>query len=1037
LPKQARKKSISDAGVEKDAAIPFPHFMILKASAGSGKTHALTRRFVQFILSDKVPRNHLRNILAITFSNNAAKEMRVRILLWLKDLSFKDPKKLEELSSVLSLRKEQIPGRAEALVDEILENYTEFQVRTIDSFMASIFKASAIDLGYSPDFEIVMSSRPLMTYAFNRFLRRVREGAREARFIEELLDLILENKGGEDRFPWDPSKDLLGEMEDLHFQLSGLLKEVSVSGDAEEVESLKEQVRERAEELNRQIERSDLRRSVQSTFPSILEAVKKGRYADLIGRGLKSPPVLKPRRGEGDASYPRILALWEELGRAIKSYTASYSLRYYSPYVKAYEAFRDRMESVKKEEAIVFIEDVNKKLSDYLDREIVPDIYLRLGDTVYHYLVDEFQDTSPIQWNNLLPLIENSLAQGGSFFAVGDTKQAIYGFRNADYRIMRGLESKNPFPSAHHDVKELTVNYRSDGDIVRFNEKLFQRVVRKHARYEEAASGSGLTDYRQAVKEGREGAGFANVVLCERREDGGAEKRTIQELIKRLKGRGYRYSDMAILTFRNDDVVNVTTWLDEVDVPFISFSSLDVRTRKLTEEILFLLTFLDSPPDDLSFAGFLLGDIFRRALDRKGRKITLQGIHDFLFRHRKSPPLYKWFEEGFPDLWEDYFERLFRSTGYLPLYDLVTEIYRMFEIFETFKEEEATLAKILEVIKDFESQRANNPADFLKFASEQEAGEGDWNIDVPAGVNAVRVMTIHKAKGLGFPVAIVLVYGESSHGFKYVVEDAPEAVHLLKINQKIAEADPSLQRAYEEGRRRDLVNRLNTLYVAFTRAEGELYVVGVQGQKSQFPIDLLQEMEFESQVEEATVHVSQEPDRVSFPLYHHHTPVGFQGTSMAEELNLEERRRGEFFHRVLSSIDHVGDNIPSELEAIIRRVNVEWDGQFPEDVVKRTLLEFLGQEEIKPYFLPSPGRILRKEQEFSDREGHLVRMDRVIIDEASVAVVDFKTGSEKSAEASHIAQLRNYMGILREVYPAKSIEGLIAYVDLKEIRKIT
>ena len=153
--------------LEKDTEIRFPQVVLLKASAGSGKTHALTERFVQFLLSDKIPKNHLKNILAITFSNNAAREMKERILSWLKDIYFGDPTKIEEISEILSLKKEDLPAKAGITIDDILKNYTELQVKTIDSFMTSIYKASAIDLGYSPDFEIVMAPETNMSYAFN------------------------------------------------------------------------------------------------------------------------------------------------------------------------------------------------------------------------------------------------------------------------------------------------------------------------------------------------------------------------------------------------------------------------------------------------------------------------------------------------------------------------------------------------------------------------------------------------------------------------------------------------------------------------------------------------------------------------------------------------------------------------------------------------------------------------------------------------------------------------------------------------------
>src|SRR4030065_2790443 len=135
------------------------------------------------------------------------------------------------------------------------------------------------------------------------------------------------------------------------------------------------------------------------------------------------------------------------------------------------------IEYTKRRQGKVFIEDINRNLAEYLHADLVPDIYLRIGEAVLHFLIDEFQDTSPIQWRNLFPLIENSLSQKGSAFVVGDTKQAIYGFRNADYTIMKTFETQNPFPSAQYAVQELKVNYRSLQRIIEFNNRVFKDIV--------------------------------------------------------------------------------------------------------------------------------------------------------------------------------------------------------------------------------------------------------------------------------------------------------------------------------------------------------------------------------------------------------------------------------------------------------------------------------------------------------------------------------------------------------------------------------
>jgi len=958
--------------------------------------------------------------------------MKERILSWLKDIYFKNPEKIRELSEIVSLKKEYLPDKAGATIDEILKNYTEFQVKTIDSFMTSIYKASAINLGYSPDFDIVMVPENIMAYAFNRFLRGVREKTPEAQFLEKLLGIILESRGGESAYLWDPSKDFLEETVELYHKLSGIVKEAKIIDAEKKIESIKKEIRDMAESLNGLIEKSGLTKSQGSSFYKILEMVRSNNFPDLVNKGLANVPVIKPKKEGEKTWYEKISERWDLLGNMIKKYIELYATTYYGPYLRTYEAFKDILEEVKKREGTIFIHDINKKLSDYLDHEIVPDVYFRIGETIYHYLIDEFQDTSPIQWANLFPLIENSLSQGGSLFAVGDTKQAIYGFRNADYGIMKGLESKNPFSSALHNVKELEINYRSLEGVVDFSKAFFKKVIANHDKYREPASRSGLIDYEQRVKEDLGDSGYVEIIRCEKREDKPTEKEKIQDLIKDLKQRGYSYSNIAILAYRNEDVVNITTWLNEVDVPFISYSSLDIRMRKLTAEIVALLTFLDSPPDDLSFAGFLLGEIFRKALERSEGEVKLKAYHEFLFRNRKKTPLYKTFQEEFPELWENYFEALFKSTGYLPLYDLVSEIYRLYRVFDHFKEEEATFIKILEVIKNFEGEGRNNPGDFLKYASEEEAGESDWTIDVPAGINAVKVMTIHKAKGLQSPVAIVLVYEEISRGFKYILDEEPDGVHLLKINQQIMKASNFLQEKYEEERLKDLVNKLNTLYVGFTRAEDELYIVGVRGKRDQFPIDLLKEMD--SQIGRKNVPRPRSPETTQerMELYHCPDPIKFPFAAI-KELNLEERLRGEFIHRVLYFVEGLDEKIEPELERIIKRVNDELKTDYAMETMKKNLLEFLNHEEIKPYFQNMPGRVIRKEQDFSDPRGNLFRMDRVIFEEDRVSVIDYKTGTDKEAEKEYISQLKNYIRILKEIYTDKNIEGVIAYVDLKEI----
>ena len=237
--------------LEKDVTLNFPHFTLLKASAGSGKTYALTERFVQFLLSDKIPGNHLGNILAITFSNNASKEMKERVLEWLKLIHFDHPERMNELLKIVSLNRETMKEKAGQVVEDILAHYSDFQVRTIDSFMSTVFKASAIDFGYTSDFEILMNPDPLTEYAFGLFLRNVKEGTGEAALLDDIVKIILEHKRDEAAYLWDPSAALLVEVKKICRKMASLEVPPRIQMDPTEMQQIKREIRSRLERLGR------------------------------------------------------------------------------------------------------------------------------------------------------------------------------------------------------------------------------------------------------------------------------------------------------------------------------------------------------------------------------------------------------------------------------------------------------------------------------------------------------------------------------------------------------------------------------------------------------------------------------------------------------------------------------------------------------------------------------------------------------------------------------------------------------------------
>ncbi|MBN2198943.1 MAG: UvrD-helicase domain-containing protein [Candidatus Aminicenantes bacterium] len=1044
----------------KEADLRFPRFVLLKASAGAGKTHALSLWYLQLLLSEDVGRrtpNDLSNILAITFTKNSVREMKSRILSWLKDLAFGDEEKTGQVLSLVSLDPRTLSSRARELLEDILGRYSDFQVTTIDSFMTSVFKASALDLGVPPHFQVVLDNSSLLEYAFSRFLRKVSARSPEGQTFLKISELISASRKPDETFAWDPTTLILEKMTGLYARLNAQTK----APETEDLEARRLEVeaalRDRAAEILRLVESSGLAPNLRSTFFRQEKAIREGRFNDILGASYKTSPVRKSgKKSDPGRMLPEdIERTWREMEALGLEYQSLHARQFFRPYLLALAAFADTLEAVKRRREVVFIEDIPKRLSSYIEEGIVPDIYFRLGDRVCHYLIDEFQDTSPIQWANLRPLIENSLAERGSLLVVGDTKQAIYGFREADYQIMRRLEKgQEGFDSVGTTVKELGTNYRSGERILSFVKEVFLNKLTSDPKLdglERKGSLSGLTDFHQEVVGKNSGKGHVTLTLLDRENDRRdseedppeagddlPEKSVFLDRVADLRRRGYSFSDIAVLTYKNDSVVEISSWLSEAEppVPFIPFSSLDIRTRAITREILALLTFLDSPPDDLAFAEFLLGSILARKMESDGRPVSGAAWHGFLFecRRRAKSPLYIAFRRRYPGLWEDYFERLFRLVGYYPLYDLASLIYGLFDVFRLFPEEEATLVKLLESVKDFEAAGKNDLGEFLEMTSRQDRPDPAWNIEVPLNIDAVRVMSIHKAKGLEFPVVILLQYGQKFMPPEFFLDARGETVRVLKLAKSAAETDEDFAAVYTEERDRHDVDRMNTLYVALTRAIDELHIICVRSpvRKNDYPFNLL-DGSLPASLGRALPRPPRPEPRTGADLtlrfrVEHEAPPDTRS-----ELDFEGVRRGIFFHDLLAGVDFLGRDWEGRIRRTIRakgEAGTLWAAD-----AERVLIGFFRESPLRAYFERRTGREVFNELQVCDRRGGLFRLDRVVVDPEGVTVLDYKTGSSGGTEAGRIreeedrAQMRLYLSLASEVFPNRPVRGVLAYLD--------
>jgi ATP-dependent helicase/nuclease subunit A len=1020
----------------KEYDLIFPDFTLVSASAGSGKTHALTYRYLQFILSKHISENNLRNILAITFTNNAAREMKQRILEELKKASLGDLEVLTRLSAAISEDKEEVRRRANAMVDGLLHHYSEFQVQTIDSFLSRVFRASALEFGFSPNVEILIDSTGILRQAFDQFAQELTAEPSKRAILDDFVGILLANLPADSRYLWNPFSKLSEEVRGLYNKLAQQTRDIAPASDLLEHKlELRTSILATFVELRKQVLQSGF--EIQKNFEALFEPAERKDVEDLLRRkSLYNLPIKKSglTKSELDRWTPHFEPLQSKLKKLADEYVLVSAHTYYHAYAEALRYFRGVIEHIMKEEGRVTIGDVNRHLAATIDKEVVPEIYYYLGERISHYLIDEFQDTSPLQWEVFRPLAEESLAKGGSLFIVGDTKQSIYTFRGADWQIMRRLMSgEDGFPSAPVRIRELDTNFRSFERIVNFNKEVFQTIVPSVVT-NGAERLSGLSDYVQHVRPEFKGKGYAEVFFIEEDPERIRRQEKILEILGDCLARSYSYSDITILTPKNSDVVDVSGWLNRRAIPFISHSNLDIRGRKVTGELIAILRFLDSPLDDLSLMTFVLGDIFGAQLKRTSSSTTNEQLQEFLFKARRgttrSGSLYGVFRERFPDLWSEYFEELFNRVGYLPLYDLVSELYKSFNLFDLLPNEEGSLAKFLEVIKDFEEGGQNSLKDFLVFA-EEENEDSDWNIPVPQKTDAVSVMTTHKAKGLGNRVVIVLLEDSLPRPDNLFIQEEEDGLHLLRINKDSAEVDAGLQRMYAERKVRRTVDDLNKLYVAFTRAKEELYVISVKSKRGDEPSKFLPVTGYEPGEKPEAM---KQPPSVERTVHAEHLSAraALQPVT-AGSIGLYERKRGEFIHAILARLEFLGEDVDERIQRVAKEIQDEMREHLESRVVERLLIGFLEKSEARQFFLPRNGRKILNEQEFARADGRLFRMDRLLVDLDAVTVIDFKTGNEN---AEYSEQVQGYMNILSDVYPGRSIRGFLAYVDRTIVREV-
>jgi len=994
-----------------------PVLSILRASAGSGKTYQLSLRYIKLLLFHKDL--NINNILAITFTNKAANEMRSRILEFLKKISLDF--EAEDIFKNLGVKdKFFIKKRASQILDYIINNYSEFHVKTIDSFVNSLIVASSLHLKIAPYTQIMQDSQQYLEYIVDRILEEIPFNPSLSRLIDTFLNYYM---SVEEKTSWRPKIDILKIIQELHFKENIHFKEFKIN---------------QSESLER------LREDIQNKMRDVAFIDRK--IKEVILKDLKNREFLEKVLNVFNKYQSQISP---DLKKSIAKFTEVYSSERFKAYIMLFRECQKLLDAFKRSRKIIFLEELNKQAWQLFRKgeEFLPEIYYRFATVFYHYLIDEFQDTSHLQWDNIFPLIEEALSCGGSLFYVGDRKQAIYRFRGGEVELFEKV--KKIFKDRVYIEEDiLNINRRSAQVIVELNNRAFSseniRNFLKDLRV--PIKGEDIDKILHVFKDSsqkcfRKEKGYIYLEIIDNttKEDYW-EKLTqyLYQLFEDFKKR-VNYNDIGILTRSNDEAIKISDLLIERNVPVESEKTLSLKENSLIREIIDFLKFLVYPRSDLCFLGFVCGQIFCKATNLEASEIL-----KWTWNHKHSGPLYLKFKQTWPQIYKEFLEPFLEEVQIVPCYELINLIFKKYRVLSNFSYNEAFFMRLLEIVYIQQEQFYLDTVKFLEWY--ENASYEDLSLKLPVLGKGVKVMTIHKAKGLEFKIVVLpMVNFDITTRFRgRIFFEDQEQLWLLNINKSMLSVSSKLKDIYTQELYRSILDELNTLYVAFTRARDELYAFFPRRflrRKNPF-INLF--FPEEKRIIEKGCKISAHKEEIKIKredeiLDNHFEEVKIhfqsQTTSFKEVIDNFTHRaiyRGEVAHKILSLIKSIPSVFPWDhfLENLSKSVCFVYGYKDWEKIYDLLIKNFSNAQFRK--FFQTEGKIFT-EKELVDSKGDIKRVDRLIFKDEEIILIDFKTGSPSSED---ITQIKEYSQILKEIFPDKKIKVYLSYLKDCQIKEV-
>ena len=1081
------------------------NFRIIKASAGAGKTFNLVKEYLTLCLaSEKAAQDNFKHILAITFTKAASKDMRRKIMEELEGIIDKpSPTDMaNELTQKLGIGIDELRQNARTLYHQILHDYSNFCVSTIDSFNQRLSRSFANELGLPQSFNTTIDDDDIseilienigLEISNDKLLRDtlvnlVEKSMEEDETKADISSIISKNYNSiqaEESFEadnktncyekakYEETKKFLDDKtkaieesignhaRQYHDELNRIIDEYSIT---------KDDFNEQSRGIPSLVEKLDYHKNDSKALDNLLKIHTSDKLSKILADDYrwyhnKQKKFEQPQLDEIASRFATVFAAIKEnlpkslidslkLYQTIKKDLFKYVLR---------SKIEQETQNIIDENEKVSISEFNKRIATVLGDFSVPFLYERIGEHFHHIFIDEFQDTSLLQWQNLIPLVDNCLANGNTCLVVGDGKQAIYHFNNGEVRQLTSLPKifKKPndnfdaYERKFEDEHEFTVlkqNYRTSKDIVNFNNNFFKYVIDCDDFNLDNKSIYYCQDNKAQIEQEPK-KDFNGLIQIELAKDGltfDNEEitkdeyilRRITEIIEELHQKGHRYKDIAVIAGSNNNCNETALRLSQNEIPVISSTSLLLKTSKRVLLLVNLLTHMVTSDNPANIASILyLWNSLKGASDNE----TIFSHVAKISNREKEEPL-----EPHIGMEKGTLKRL-QSQSY-SLYDLCAALARLlgFDIIT-----DPYLNYFFDTIQNWQTADNVGISNFLNY---WEKKKDRLAIKTSDNLDAVQVVTIHKSKGLEYPI-VIFPFSKGTLTGKVrnkwlrqseLVCDFEPVPNINKINIQLGFEQTKDQ--HQEEKNAEDLETTNKIYVAMTRPKSMLFILTEteKNKKNIFERYLEASKNKDPEMRETTNRYGArvfthgdidliEKEKAKNEVTHIITDSGtIDWTPLAR---LDDTDSPSWLHDVAPatiSPAEWGKIVHLILAGITTPDDVDTPAKTPKSIdddtitaLKQRIGEMMAMPAIAKAFgneatVKTECEILHKG---SDGESEILRPDRFAELPDKIILIDYKTGKEKD---EHIQQINKYAEALSRL-SSKPIEKHLVYISKESV----